>query len=319
MIKPHLLIPALFLASTSLLADTTQAYAALQHGRVADAEKLLRTVLQTSPTDPHAHQLLCRVFYAQNQPDRAIPECEAAVAAAPNDSGSQLWLGRAYGQKAEHANPLSAYSLARKLRTAFERATQLQPTNIEAVNSLGQFYVAAPGMVGGGLDKARYLADTLQSQSAAHRLRALIAASAKDARTAEAEYKLAIAASPTPDAYMDLALFYQTHNQPEEALAAVRSGIAADHAHGPALVDAASILHDANLAPELAERCLRDYLDSSAQSDSAPVFKVHLQLGRLLAQKGDSAGANREYAAAITLAPNFAPARAAMKGAQPIS
>jgi tetratricopeptide (TPR) repeat protein len=287
MTKPYLmlLLAALLPSAQYAAADTAQANAALQHGRVDEAEKSLRAALRENPNAPQAHQLLCRVFYAQDQADPAIPECEAAVAEAPNDSENQLWLGRAYGLKASHANPLSAFALARKVRTSFERACQAAPVNLEAAISLGQFYVAAPAVVGGGIDKAKRLAASLQAQSPAkaHRLLALVADSAKDARTAEAEYKSAVAVSMSPDAYMDLGLFYQAHNQPDQALSAIRAGIAADWNHGPALVDAASILLDAHRAPDLAERALRDYLASPNQSDSAPVFKVHLQLGKLLA------------------------------------
>jgi hypothetical protein len=71
------------------------------------------------------------------------------------------------------------------------------------------------------------------------------------------------------------------------------------------LVDAASILTKARRAPDLAERCLRDYLASRAKSDAAPAFKVHLQLSRLLAARGDDAGAAQEKDAAAALAPDF--------------
>ncbi len=39
----------------------------------------------------------------------------------------------------------------------------------------------------------------------------------------------------------------------------------------------------------------------SAKSDGAPAFRVHVQLGDLLLKRGDSAGAHREYAAALAL------------------
>jgi uncharacterized protein HemY len=71
------------------------------------------------------------------------------------------------------------------------------------------------------------------------------------------------------------------------------------------LVDAATILTEAHRAPDLAERCLRDYLASHAKSDEAPAFKVHLQLSRLLAARGDSKDATRELEAAAALAPAF--------------
>src|ERR1019366_4269356 len=42
------------------------AYQALQDGRVDDATSLLRASVAANPADGMAHQLLCRVLYAQN-------------------------------------------------------------------------------------------------------------------------------------------------------------------------------------------------------------------------------------------------------------
>ena len=67
--------------------------------------------------------------------------------------------------------------------------------------------------------------------------------------------------------------------------------------------------------PFPAQKKLRPFdLSSPAKSDDAPAFKVHVQLGELLAQQGDKAGANREYVAALALASNYAPARKAIQG-----
>jgi tetratricopeptide (TPR) repeat protein len=306
------IVGLLLLAPVSAL-PADDAFAALQQGRVDQAQK----ILQAGPRDARSHQLLCRVFYAQDQFNEAVRECEAAVSLAPNDAASIDWLGRAYGLKAGHVNPLSAFSLAKKVRATFERAVQADPNNLDAAVDLGQFLVDAPSIAGGDIDAARRLAGTMaqRSPAKAHRLLAQIAAKAHDNATAEREYKAAIEAGRAPDSYTDLALFYQVHNQPDQALAAVREAIRADRSHGPALVDAASILTDAHRAPELAERALRDYLASPAQTDEAPAFRVHLKLGKLLAAHGDQSGATREYAAALALAPNYGPAREAMKGA----
>ena len=305
-----------FFSVRFLLADTTQANALLQQGRVDEATTSLREILATQPGDAHAHQLLCRIYYAQEMADNAIHECELAATNAPASSDNQMWLGRAYGFKASHANPLSALSLAIKVRVAFERAVQLDPDNIHALNDLGEFYVDAPALIGGGLDKAQALAARMQPHfpSQAHRLLALIAEKKKEDAIAEAEFSNAVAAGKTPEAYIDLGHFYERHHQPDKMVNALQSGIATDHRKGPSLVDAASILTDAHRSPELAETLLRAYLSSSAKTDDAPAFKVHVQLGDLLAHEGDPAAAHREYAAALALASSYAPARKAMQG-----
>jgi len=294
-------------AADRALAGNAPAFRALQEGRVDDAQSLLNATLAAHPSDAAAHQLLCRVYYAQDAADAAIRHCELAVAADPRNSDHQLWLGRAYGMKASRAGPFAGFSLARKVHASFERAVQLNPSNVAALSDLGEYYVAAPSIVGGGMDKAQALAARILPQFpiAGHRLLARIAEANHDLPTAESEFKLAVAAQKTPEAWIDLAQFYQAHNRPDEALAAIKSALAADRSHGPVLVDAASILTAAHRDPALAERCLRDYLASRAKSDAAPAFKVHLQFGRLLAARGDATDANRELATAAVLAPTF--------------
>ena len=310
------LLLALLALSLPLRADRAQADTLLQQGRVDEAATVLREIVSSDPDNAKARQLLCRVYYAQEMADDAIRECELAAAADPNDSDTQMWLGRAYGLKASRANALAAFSLAKKVRSAFERAVQLNPANVHAMSDLGEYYVAAPAIVGGGLDKAQRLAQQLQPYSAAryHRLLAEIANKKKDNATAEAEYRAATAAGKTPEAFIDLGQFYQEKGQLDKALSAVQAGVEADRRNDSVLVDAASIVAATNRSPELAERLLREYLASPAKSDGAPAFKVHVQLGDLLLKRGDYAGAHREYAAALAMASNYVPARKAMQG-----
>jgi tetratricopeptide (TPR) repeat protein len=284
---------------------------ALQEGRVDDAAMILRAEIDADAKDSAAHLLLCRVYYAQSQADEAIHECELAVASpsANNEQASdnQLWLGRAYGLKARHAGPFAGYKLARKVQGSFARAVELNPSNVSALNDLGEYDVSAPFIVGGGTDKAQALADRMMPRfpGPAYLLLARIAQSNDDLKTAEAEFRQEIAVERSPEAWIDLAQFYQTHKRPDDALAAVKSALAADRTHGPALVDAASILTAAHRDSDLAERCLRDYLSSHAKSDAAPAFKVHLQLAKLLAARGNTKEADREEEAAAALAPGF--------------
>jgi tetratricopeptide (TPR) repeat protein len=293
-------------------APQASAWHALMEGRVQDAETTLRGLIAANPANSYSHQLLCRVYYAEEMYDSAVRECETAaastIASREEASDNQLWLGRAYGMKAQRAGPIAGFKLARKVQASFTRAVELNPNNVAALNDLGEYDVDAPFIVGGGLDKAQLLVDRMLPRfpAAAHRLLARMADSENDLPTAETEFKRVIAAGNTAEAWIDLAQFYEAHKRMDDAVAAVRSAIAADRNHGPTLVDAASILTAAHRAPDLAERCLRDYLASRAKSDAAPAFKAHLQLSRLLAARGNTDEAAREHDAAAALAPEYA-------------
>lgn len=313
------ILSALLTGTHAFAFDNARAAALLQQGNMDQASAVLQQTLAARPNDAEAHSLLCRVYYAQDMADAAVEECEKAVSHAPNDSDNQLWLGRAYGLKASHVGTFSVFSafgFAKKVHSSFERAVELDPANVHAMNDLSEFYIAAPGIVGGGLDKAEDLAARMKPHfpSQSHRTLALIAEKKNDLATAEAEFKRAAATAKTPEAYVDLGHFYERHNQPDKALGPLQAAIDADRRRDAALVDAASILTAAHRSPQLAENVLREYLASPARSDAAPAFKVHVQLGDLLASRGDSAGAHREYAAAVALASHYAPARKALQG-----
>jgi tetratricopeptide (TPR) repeat protein len=304
--------PALAFAPPSArvpVPTIARADAALQQGRVDDAAAILNGILTTDPNNALAHQLLCRGYYAQDMPDPAIQHCQLATANAPESSDNHLWLGRAYGMKASNAGPISGFSLARKVRDEFVRATQLDPAAPRAASDLGEYYIAAPGIVGGGDDKALALINRIEPQFPvySHRLRAMLAEKKKEYPTAEAEFKKAIAAGGDSEAWIDLAAFYQRRNQPDQAVAAIRSGLSSSP-RGPVLVDAAKILTDIHRNPDLADQLLREYVASPARTDEAPAFKVLLQLGDRLAKSGNTADARAEYAAAFALASTWPPA-----------
>ncbi|HZL25479.1 MAG TPA: hypothetical protein VFC39_02995 [Acidobacteriaceae bacterium] len=289
---------------------------ALLLGRVDEAATILHARIAANPGDGAAHLLLCRAFYAQDLADPAVGECEAALAnGLDGNSQAHDWMGRAYGKKADNAGPIAGIKLAGKVKNAFETAVQLDPANGPAANDLSEYYVGAPAIVGGGLDKATALADRVAERlpQPAHRIRALVAEKKKDYAAAEREFRAAVAVAGHPDAWTDLGDYYSRRGQNEQAVAALRKALEADVAKDASLVDVASILGAMHREPQLAQHALREYLASNARTDAAPAFRAHYQLGQLLSAAGGRAAANSEFAAALALASNFAPARKALQ------
>lgn len=280
----------------------------LTFGRANSALQTLSATLSRNQQDAEAHNLRCRVYYQEEQWDQAVNDCEAAVSLAQGNSDFHLWLGRAYGQKAAHASIMSAYPLARRTHAEFEQAVQLDPHNAAALADLGEFDVAAPAMVGGGLGKADAIAQQLSAvnPAGARILSARIAESKKDYAGAEAAFKEAITKSSYPaDAWMDLASFYRRRGRIDEMLSAAHTGASLDKAHGFALVDGAANLTLAGREPGTAILWLGEYLRSKAQSELAPAFVVRAQLAQLLRQQGNEAAAQVQLAAVHALASGY--------------
>ncbi|HVJ09910.1 MAG TPA: tetratricopeptide repeat protein [Acidisarcina sp.] len=280
-------------------------------GQADDAVRRLKQALTSNDQNAEAHNLLCRVSLQLEQWDQAVAQCERATTLSPDSSNYHLWLGRAYGAKAERASMFSAYGFARKLRDEFERAVTLDGRNADAMADLGEFYCSAPSMVGGSTSKAESLVQKLNlvDPIRAHELRARIADSKKDYVQEEAEFKAAISASPHPaNEWMSLASFYRKRGRLDDMVRAVKSGIAADKLHSVALVNGASTLIKSQQELPLAAQMLKDYLGSNQKSEDSPAFEVHVQLGKLLAKQGDSSGAQHEFQAALALAHDYKPA-----------
>jgi predicted Zn-dependent protease len=313
LIETCLVVMALVVAAPALpeRGALAQANAALQAGDADTALGLLASLPQSAET----HNLRCRVLYALQQWDSAANACQQAVDLDGQNSDFHLWLGRTLGEKADRASFLTAYSLAKRVRSEFELAVQLDPSNAEALADLGEFYYNAPSIVGGGTDKAQAIAAQLDKVDAAraHELRARIAAQLKDYGTAEREFKTAVEVSPHPAfQWMSLASFYRHREQWTDMETALQSGYRAaqhDRHAGVALFNGASVLTQSGRNPEFAAKMLHEYLDGPSKTEEAPAFVAYTRLARLDAQLGNLEGARSERAAAIALAHEYQPAQ----------
>ena len=118
-------------------------------------------LLNRQATDGPAMFLLGRDYFMLGDFKKATEYLERAAALEPRNSEYVDWLGRAYGRRAENTNPLMAPSLASKARQAFERAVELDATNRDALSDLFDYYLSAPGFLGGGYDKAGAVASKM--------------------------------------------------------------------------------------------------------------------------------------------------------------
>jgi tetratricopeptide (TPR) repeat protein len=288
---------------------------ALMQGQIDTAVAGLREILSANSKDAQAHLLLCRAFYAEDLADAAVSECQAAMDGLSGSSEAQDWLGRACGKKAESAGYIAGYKLAQRVQAAFERAVELDPRNSAAVNDLSDYYINAPVLIGGGMDKAEALAkrEMPMAPQSSHRTRALAAEAGKDYIRAENEFRAAVEIAGRPNAWVDLGNYYARRKRFDLAVEASLKCMEADPDMDAAVVDAASILMQMDREPEPAEKMLRGYLTGNARSDAAPAFKVHEQLGRLLTKKGDRTGAKIEMEEALALAHDYAPAKKALQ------
>lgn len=282
----------------------------LAAGRADDALHKFQSDVQKSPGDATAQNLLCRAYFMTDDWDHAISACERARDLDRKNSDYELWLGRAYGEKADRVKFLSAASLVGKVRESFERAVALDPNSWRARSDLAEFYMEAPALVGGGKDKALKQADALARLNAgmSHWVLGRLAEKDKDPVQAEREFRAEIASTHSAvKGWVELAIFYRHTDRLDDMEDALHRAEWATVDCAESLMDGASLLLRTSRSPELAIRLLRRYL--TAPVEEGPAFRAHDMLGELLEKQGNRSAAAAEYRASLSLYRGYARAR----------
>ena len=138
-----------------------------------------------------------------------------------------LWLGRTWGRRAESASYLTAPAYASKARQLFERSVMLDTSNKEALNDLFEYYMEAPGFLGGGLDRLKRWcsASELLDEAEGHYAKAQLADKRKEFDAAEQQLRRALELAPRQlGRVLDLAKYLSKLGRVEESEAASRAG-----------------------------------------------------------------------------------------------
>jgi len=162
-------------------------------------EASLRVLAEDSSPDAAGYLLSGKNYFMLGDYKKATEFFEKALALSPGNSDYQLWLGRAWGRRAETSGWLTAGMHASKARQCFEKAVALDPHNREAKNDLFDFYLNAPGFLGGGIEKAEAIAKSIASERPPESEfeEAQIADRRKDYAAAEAHLRRAMELAPT--------------------------------------------------------------------------------------------------------------------------
>jgi tetratricopeptide (TPR) repeat protein len=318
-----LILPQAFLVTRAAADDPPrdasldaahQAYEASDYSRAA---QLLRRAAEQTPRDAEIDLLLAKTYYESQQYDAAIVSAERSVALEPGNSVYHEWLGRVYGEKADHAGMFSALSLAKKARKEFERAVQLDEKNFSAYQALIEYDCSAPSIAGGGEDKAAPEIARLAAMDAAegHYAEGNCRRHKKDLAAANDEFDKALALHPrSPELIFDIGDHAMKHNQPEQLLIVATEGERAAPSDPRSEFYRAVAWVMKSEHPEDSERSLRDYLKRAPLRNTFPApWRIHEWLGRLYENQQKTQAAIQEYETALKLEPKNKTAREALK------
>jgi tetratricopeptide (TPR) repeat protein len=276
----------------------------------------LEEAVRDDPADARAASYLGRVYLAQGSPELAVEWMEKSIALEPSSAEDHLGLGRAYGYQAIRASVLKQPALAKRVRKEFEQASSLDPDNLEARFGLIEFYLQAPGILGGSEKKAKEQAEQVRKRDAleGHRAFGRIAEHGKDFDRALHEYERAAAEFPekSEPSYWTGALHARRKDY-AKAFEVYEKLLEKNPAEMTACYQIGRV---AALSGERLERgteCLRSYLRHEPWPEEPSLASAHSRLGLHYEKKGSRDLARREYSAALELDPLYTDARQALK------
>jgi len=318
------LLLVLVIASAAMAAENLKQEAGFEAGLrwyeasdYAKAILALQAAAAKEPQNGDVQWLLAKSYLELQELDPAIKSAEKAVAIDPQNSIYHEWLGRAYGEKADHASWFSAMSLAKKTRKEFERAVQLDAKNYSARQALIEYDCSAPPIVGGGVEKALPQIKELADMDAAegHYAAGNCRRQKKDFAVADEEFTKALESDPKSAGLIyDIGDYAVKRNQPERLIAIAEAGerLAPGDPRGKFYRGVALVLKKENT--EAAERLLREYASRAPTRTGYPrPAAAHAWLGRLFEDQNRMEDAAKEFESALKLDPRNKMVQEALK------
>ncbi|PYT81871.1 MAG: hypothetical protein DMG40_07865 [Acidobacteria bacterium] len=286
------------------LEEARRAYEASNY---AKAVQVLQEAAAKQPKNGDIQLLLAKNYFELQEHDAAIRSAEKAVALDPQNSVFHEWLGRAYGDKADHTGWFSAMSLAKKARKEFQQAVELDEGNFSARQALVEFDCSAPGIVGGGEEKAQPQIQKMMELDAAegHYAAGNCRRQKKNFVAADEEFTKSLESHPkSAELIYDIGDYAMKRGQPERLFAVAEAGerVAPNDPRGKFYRGVGLVLEREKL--EEAKRLLQEYATRAPKRNGYPSPAwVHAWLGRLYESKNEPANAREEFKSALQLDP----------------
>ncbi len=287
---------------------------AMDGTRFPDAKARMQAMATDGASKDAAFARGC-LLMGEDRFDKAADEFERAVASDQASAAYHFQLGQAYGSRAQHVNVFRQAVLARKTKAEFDRAVALDPDLIDARVGLLSYYLYAPGIVGGSVEKARVQAGEIRRRDAYRGgvAFAQIATHEKDGVGAARELEALTQQFPdSTGPYVALATGYGQRGLWPDAWA-VADRFARTLPNSPvAHYLVGRLAGESGQQLDRGAAALAQYLQGTPREGDPPLAVAHWRLGAVYERQAKKDAARAEYEAALRLDPRLAGAREAL-------
>jgi len=283
-----------------------------QTGKFQEAIDLLQQLKNSSLIEHEIRFWLGKSYIKVRKWGDGVKEIEKAVDLQPSNAKYHLWLGRAAGFQAEHSSFLRAPFRARRVLKEFEIARDLAPEDLDVRFDLLEYYLHAPGFLGGGKDKAEAEAEVISKLDAKKGYNARATIHRKNENWDMARQELTQATTDYPDdadTWKDLAAYLLDREDFADALDCAQKALVLDPGSKQSrlIIAASEIRLQQNL--EHAAETLLDFAGGTL-GDEEPTFEtVYYWLGECHIANGDKARARQAFQAALDFNPDYSEAK----------
>lgn len=280
------LLPGSFRAQAAAApADITPLVAArklFETEKYPEARAAFARLAASEPANAEIAFYLGWTALRQNENEEAIRLLEQATKLDATKAPYFHVLGDAYKTAIQRASIFSKGGWAKKCLAAYNRATAIDPNNLDVRRARCDFFRYAPAIAGGGMDKAYAEAAEIQKR----------------------------------DPLQGLSIFsdlYVKEKKYAEAFAMLDDWIRQHPESKPALYQLGRLAATTGQQLDRGETALRDYLKYTPVGKEPTLSSAHWRLGQLFEKRGDKSAARAEYEAALKLNPDFTNAQEALK------
>jgi tetratricopeptide (TPR) repeat protein len=352
--NPVILIIMMVVLSGATLShggSLDQAKRLYEQNQIDSADSLLEILWQQDDRNAETAFYLGRIAFVRNEFKDAVRWFETAEGIADTSAQYHYWQGNAYGIQAMDAGILDRVNLAKKTRSEYERAAEMDPDDLGSRWGLLQYFTMALGIMGGGDAKAMEQARMIQSLNPVQGVYAFAYFYTRKGKTeqAKAVYEKGIQSEPheigfypalyqihmeeknyeralelirrfiavnpqhTVDAWLYQVYVYQEKKEYVTAMTFLDSILTREPDHWMALYQAGRTAAFSGQFTDRGIRSLERYLGHTPGENEPQHADAYFRLGQIYESKGQKVPAENAYQRSLNLDPNHKEAKKALK------
>lgn len=303
--KNILLLSFVFLVSSVEAQSITSAIDQYNARQLDQAKTSFKAIKPNNSEYAEALFYLGRIAFDEKKYDDAVDYFEEAIEENESIGNYYTWYGNAIGTLTQSASKIRQGMLAPKIKNAYEKAVEIDPSDLDAQWGLVEFYSQAPGFMGGSWENALKAADGIAKVNKAEGHRAKVTIYQRQEAWELAEMEFIALAELDPRFLGALGVFYQNRGNYAKSSEAFENDLKLNQENWGSVyqIGKNSAISGINLARGI--ECLNLYLAAERGENLPSHAGANARLGMIYAHLGEKEKAKTLFEKALEQDPTM--------------